>query len=165
MFLLNALPSRIENRDVFAVARARACLLGETRLVFHAYFRSRYFCRCSPALRAERSPACDAFVDKLISNIAKREERGAAGNERAREASAKGGAKGTGRSRGGGRGREGGKREMATGSERSGNPGIGREAVEGDGRNKKFLAHRQVFLSFSPPLPRLISSISLFFRF
>jgi hypothetical protein len=138
----------------------RACLLGETRLVFHAYFRSRYFCRCSPALRTERSPAS---TTRLLINLfptspsERNAERGRGGgateSERASEK-----LEGEGRQRAqvvpAAAGRRG---EWRPGSGRSGNPGIGREAVEGDGRNKKFLARRQVFLSFSPlPPQRLI---------
>jgi len=53
--------------SLFAVARRSVCLFEETRLVFHAYFRSRYFCRCS--LRRCYEPRFPASSPRLLINL------------------------------------------------------------------------------------------------
>lgn len=49
------------------VARRSVCLFEETRLVFHAYFRNRYFCRCS--LRRCYEPRSPASSPRLLINL------------------------------------------------------------------------------------------------
>jgi len=109
----------------------------------------------SGATDVERSPASTTrlLINLFPTSPSERGTRSEAGRKRASEKRTRREAKGTGRSRGGGPQR-GSEREWREGGRgRSGNPGIGREAVEGDGRNKKLLARRQVFLSFFPLLP------------